>query len=132
MSMSDPLADLLTRIRNALSAGYPTVEAPASRLKADVCEVLKKEGFISDYVQEEDGKQGILRISLKYTADRKPVIQGIKRVSKPSLRIYKGSKDIPQVRSGLGIAVVTTSKGVMTSKGARTENVGGEVLCEVW
>lgn len=132
MSMSDPLADLLTRIRNALSAGYPTVEAPASRLKADVCEVLKKEGYISDYVQEEDGKQGILRISLKYTSDRKPVIQGIKRVSKPSLRIYKGSKDIPQVRSGLGIAVVTTSKGVMTSKGARTENVGGEVLCEVW
>jgi small subunit ribosomal protein S8 len=132
MSMSDPLADLLTRIRNALHAGYPSVEAPASRLKADVCAVLKKEGYINDYVQEEDGKQGILRISLKYTAERKPVIQGIKRVSKPSLRIYKGSQDIPQVRSGLGIAVVTTSKGVMTSKSARNENVGGEVLCEVW
>ncbi|MFP6582097.1 MAG: 30S ribosomal protein S8 [Candidatus Hydrogenedentota bacterium] len=132
MSMTDPLADLLTRIRNALHAGYPTVEAPASRLKAGVCEVLKNEGYINDYVREEDGKQGILRISLKYTADRKPVIQGIKRVSKPSLRIYKGSQDIPQVRSGLGISVVTTSRGVMTAKSARNENVGGEVLCEVW
>ena len=132
MSMSDPIADLLTRIRNALHAGYPSVEAPASRIKAGLCEVLKSEGYIQDYVREDDGKQGILRIALKYTADRKPVIQGIKRVSKPSLRIYKGAKDIPNVRSGLGIAVVTTSKGVMTSKAARAENVGGEVLCEVW
>ena len=132
MSMSDPIADLLTRIRNALHAGYPSVEAPASRIKAGVCQVLKSEGYIQDYVQEDDGKQGILRISLKYTSDRKPVIQGIERVSKPSLRIYKGAKEIPNVRSGLGIAVVTTSKGVMTSKTARAENVGGEVLCEVW
>ena len=132
MSMSDPIADLLTRIRNALHAGYPSVEAPASRIKAGVCQVLKSEGYIQDYVQEDDGKQGILRISLKYTSDRKPVIQGIARVSKPSLRIYKGAKEIPNVRSGLGIAVVTTSKGVMTSKTARAENVGGEVLCEVW
>jgi small subunit ribosomal protein S8 len=132
MSMSDPIADLLTRVRNALHAGYPSVEVPASRLKADVCEVLKNEGYIGEFVREEDGKQGILRIGLKYTADRKPVIQGIKRVSKPSLRIYKGSQDIQQVRSGLGISVVTTSKGVMTSKTARNENVGGEVICEVW
>lgn len=132
MSMSDPIADLLTRIRNALHAGYPSVEAPASRIKAGLCEVLKSEGYINDYVQEDDGKQGILRISLKYTADRKPVIQGIKRISKPSLRIYKGAKSIQNVRSGLGIAVVTTPKGVMTSKAARAENVGGEVLCEVW
>ena len=132
MSMSDPIADLLTRIRNALHAGYPSVEAPASRIKAGVCQVLKNEGYIQDFVQEDDGKQGILRIALRYTADRKPVIQGIERVSKPSLRIYKGAKEIPNVRSGLGIAVVTTSKGVMTSKTARAENVGGEVLCEVW
>lgn len=132
MSMSDPLADLLTRIRNALHAGFPTVEAPSSQLKVHVCDVLKSEGFIVDYVREDDGKQGILRIQLKYTEDRKPVIQGIKRVSKPSLRMYAGAQDIPQVRSGLGISVVTTSKGVMTAKQARTENVGGEVLCEVW
>jgi small subunit ribosomal protein S8 len=132
MSMSDPLADLLTRIRNALSAGFPTVEAPSSQLKKHVCDVLKQEGYIVDYVYEDDGKQGILRIQLKYTEDRKPVIQGIKRVSKPSLRIYSGANDIAPVRSGLGISVVTTSKGVMTAKQARNENVGGEVLCQVW
>jgi small subunit ribosomal protein S8 len=130
--MSDPLADLLTRIRNALHAGFPTVEAPSSRWKEHVCEVLKGEGYIVDFVREDDGKQGILRIQLKYTEDRKPVIQGIKRVSKPSLRFYAGSADFPMVRSGLGISVVTTSKGVMTAKQARNENVGGEVLCEVW
>lgn len=132
MSMSDPLADLLTRIRNALHAGFPTVEVPSSKLKIHVCDVLKHEGYIVDYVSEDDGKQGILRIQLKYTEERKPVIQGIKRVSKPSLRIYSGANDIAPVRSGLGISVVTTSKGVMTAKQARTENVGGEVLCEVW
>ena len=132
MSMSDPIADLLTRVRNALHAGFPTVEAPASRIKLGVCEVLKSEGYIQDYVREDDGKQGIVRISLKYTADRKPVIQGIKRVSKPSLRIYAGSKEFEQVRSGLGISIVTTSQGVMTAKQARNDNVGGEVLCTVW
>lgn len=132
MSMSDPIADLLTRVRNALHAGFPTVEAPASRIKVGVCEVLKSEGYIHDYVREDDGKQGIIRISLKYTADRKPVIQGIKRVSKPSLRIYSGSQDFQQVRSGLGISIVTTSHGVMTAKQARNEKVGGEVLCTVW
>jgi small subunit ribosomal protein S8 len=130
--MSDPLADLLTRIRNAVRAGFPSVEAPASQLKLHVCDVLKREGYIVDYVSEDDGKQGILRIQLKYTEDRKSVIQGIKRVSKPSLRIYAGANKIPLVRSGLGISVVTTSKGVMTAKQARAENVGGEVLCEVW
>ncbi len=132
MSMSDPLADLLTRIRNAVRAGFPSVEAPSSQLKVHVCDVLKREGYIVDSVSEDDGKQGILRIQLKYTEDRKSVIQGIKRVSKPSLRIYAGANKIPPVRSGLGISVVTTSKGVMTAKQARTENVGGEVLCEVW
>lgn len=132
MSMSDPLADLLTRIRNALRAGFPTVDAPASRVKEDVCKVLRAEGYIRDYTRIDDGKQGMLRIQLKYTPDRKPVIQGVQRVSKPSLRVYKKSKEIQQVRSGLGVSIVTTSKGVMTSRQAREERVGGEVLCEVW
>jgi len=132
MSMSDPLADMLTRIRNGLQAGFPSVKAPASRLKAGVCEVLKSEGYIVDYSREEDGKQGILTITLKYTGDRKPVIQGLKRVSKPSLRTYTGAQNMRVVRSGLGISVVSTPKGVMTGRKARRENVGGEILCEVW
>ena len=132
MSMSDPLADMLTRIRNALMAGYPTVKSPASRLKVAVCEVLKKEGFISDFIREDDESQGQITITLKYTPKREPVIQGIKRVSKPSLRIYNGAKTIKPVRSGLGISIVTTSQGVMTGRDARNQNVGGEVLCEVW
>lgn len=132
MSMSDPLADMLTRIRNGLQAGYPAVEAPSSRLKVAVCEVLKKEGYITDFVREDDDKQGVLRITLKYMTDRSPVIQGLKRVSKPSLRSYRGANEIKNVRSGLGISIVSTSQGVMTGKQARTENVGGEVLCEIW
>lgn len=132
MSMSDPLADLLTRIRNALHAGFPSVDAPASRVKEEVCRVLKEEGYIQDYSRSEDGKQGILHIKLKYTPDRKPVIQGVQRVSKPSLRIYTKTNDFKPVRSGLGIAIVSTSKGVMTNRQARTDKVGGEVLCEVW
>ncbi|MDP7638143.1 MAG: 30S ribosomal protein S8 [Candidatus Hydrogenedentes bacterium] len=132
MSMSDPIADLLTRIRNALHAGFPSVKAPASRLKEEVCRVLKEEGFILEYARGDDGKQGQLTIYLKYTADRKPVIEGIARVSKPSLRTYAGSKKVPPVRSGLGISILTTSKGVMTGRQARRDNVGGEVLCKVW
>lgn len=132
MSMSDPLADLLTRIRNALHAGFPSVEAPASRVKEEVCRVLKQEGYIRDYNREEDGKQGILRIKLKYTADRQPVIQGVQRVSKPSLRVYTKNDKMKQVRSGLGISIISTSRGVMTNRQAREEKVGGEVLCEVW
>ena len=132
MSMTDPIADLLTRIRNALHVGFPVVEAPASRLKEDLCRVLKEEGYISDYTHEEDGKQGILRITLKYSSDRTPVITGIRRISKPSLRVYTGKREVRLVRSGLGISIVTTSNGVMTDRQARRENVGGEVLCEVW
>ena len=132
MSMSDPMADLLTRIRNALHAGFPSVKAPASRLKEEVCRVLKEEGYIRDYAREEDGKQGQLTIFLKYTGDRKPVIEGIARVSKPSLRNYVGGQKVPPVRSGLGISILTTSKGVMTGRQARRDNVGGEVLCKVW
>ncbi len=132
MSMSDPLADLLTRIRNAANAGFPKVDIPASRVKEDVLRVLKQEGYIREYTRAEDGKQGMLQVHLKYTHDRKPVIQGTRRVSKPSLRIYKQSHDIQQVRSGLGISIVSTSKGVMTSRQAREQKVGGEVICEVW
>ncbi len=132
MSMTDPIADLLTRMRNALLAGFPTVEAPASSLKEELCRVLKEEGYIRDYAREEDGKQGLLRVTLKYSADRTPVITGIRRISKPSLRVYTGKREVRLVRSGLGISIVTTSKGVMTDRQARRENVGGEVLCEVW
>lgn len=132
MSMTDPIADLLTRIRNALGAGYPSVEMPSSKLKEALCSVLQSEGFITDFERREDGKQGILTVGLKYSADRTPVITGIRRVSRPSLRIYSGADEIKQVRSGLGISIVTTSKGVMTGKKARQSKLGGEVLCEVW
>lgn len=132
MSMSDPLADLLTRIRNALHAGFPSVECPASKLKEDVCRVLKDEGYIRAYSRADDNKQGVLKIILKYTNDRKPVLQGARRVSKPSLRIYAKGKDIRPVRTGLGISIVTTSQGVMTGRTARQQKIGGEVLCEIW
>jgi len=132
MSMSDPIADLLTRLRNGLHAGFDTVEIPASRLKEDICKVLQAEGFIQGYNRQSDGKQGILQIQLKYTPGREPVIQGLTRVSKPSLRIYSGHKDIPPVRSGLGISILSTSKGVMTGKSANSQNIGGELLCEIW
>ena len=130
--MTDPIADFLTRLRNALSAKFPTVEAPASRLKEEICKVLHEEGYIHGYVREEDGKQGILRVTLKYTGDRISVIQGLRRVSKPSLRIYKKSKEYMPVRSGLGISIMTTSEGVMSGKKAREKELGGEVLCEIW
>ena len=132
MSMTDPIADLLTRVRNNTRVGYATVEAPASRLKEEICRVLKSEGFILDYERVEDGKQGVLKITLKYTHEQDSVIQGIKRVSKPSLRVYSRSKNLKPVRSGLGIAIVSTSKGVMTTSQARDERLGGEILCEVW
>ena len=132
MSMTDPIADLLTRIRNALSAGYPSVEIPASKLKEALCSVLQSEGFITGFERREDGKQGILTVALKYSGDRTPVITGIRRVSRPSLRIYSGADNIKPVRSGLGISIVTTSQGVMTGKKARQSKLGGEVLCEVW
>jgi small subunit ribosomal protein S8 len=133
MTMTDPIADLLTRIRNASTAGFPAVDVPASRLKGDICRVLLDEGFIRGYEREDDGKQGVLKIQLKYTGeDRRPAISEIRRVSRPSLRVYKGKKGARLVRSGLGISIVTTSRGVMTDRNARKENVGGEILCEVW
>jgi len=130
--MSDPIADMLTRIRNGLQAGKASVDVPNSTVKAAICKVLKEQGYIEDYQVAAAPAPGIIRVTLKYLPDRKPVMQGLKRVSKPSLRVYVGSKEMKQVRSGLGVSIISTSKGVMTGKRARQEKLGGEVLCEVW
>ena len=132
MSMSDPLADFLTRIRNAGMVRYETVDVPMSNLKVDVAKVLREEGYINDYQIIEDSKQGILRIELKYGPNDEKVITGIRRVSKPGLRQYVKADDIPKVLSGLGISILSTSKGVMTDREARRLHVGGEILCEAW
>jgi len=132
MSLNDPIADLLTRVRNASRVGHATVDIPASNVKIELCRVLKDEGFIEDFIVSEEPAPGLIRVNLKYLVDRKPVIQGIKRVSRPSLRVYVSHSDISPVRSGLGISILTTSKGVMTGRHARHERIGGEVLCEVW
>ena len=132
MSMSDPLADMLTRIRNGLKAKFDSVEMPSSKTKANIAKVLKDEGYINAYSIKDEGPQGTLQIDLKYDVDNTPVITGIKRVSKPGLRIYTGVEDIPKVLNGLGIAILSSSKGVITDKTARASNVGGEILCEVW
>ncbi|WP_028319790.1 30S ribosomal protein S8 [Desulfobulbus elongatus] len=132
MSMSDPLADMLTRIRNATKSRFRSVEMPLSNLKVSVANVLKKEGFIEEYHVLGDGPQGTLKIDLKYGANNERVINGVRRVSKPGHRQYKPSDKIPKVMSGLGVAILTTSQGVITDKEARQLNVGGEVLCEIW
>lgn len=132
MSMSDPIADLLTRVRNAAQARQATVDVPASKLKAEICRVLKEEGYISEYTIVSEPLPGSIRLHLKYARDRKSVVQGLKRVSKPSLRVYVGSQEIKPVCSGLGISILSTSEGVMTGKKARNAKIGGEVICEVW
>lgn len=132
MSMSDPIADMLTRIRNGLQAGKVSVDIPKSSLKVAVCQVLKEQGYVEDFQVAEQPAPGIIRVTLRYLSDRKPVLQGLKRVSKPSLRVYVRHNEIKQVRSGLGVAIVSTSKGVMTGKHAQQQKLGGEVLCEVW
>lgn len=132
MSMNDPLADMLTRIRNASRARFQSVEIPFSTLKANVARVLKEEGYIEDYQIVEEGPQGVLKVQLRYGPHREQVITGIRRVSKPGRRRYTASGKIPTVMSGLGIAVLTTSRGVMTDRAARREKIGGELLCEVW
>ena len=132
MSMSDPLADFLTRIRNAGMVRYVTVDVPMSNLKVDVAKVLREEGYIKDYQIIEDSKQGILRIELKYGPNDELVISGIRRVSKPGLRQYVKADDIPKVLSGLGISILSTSKGVMSEREARRLRIGGEILCEAW
>ena len=132
MSMTDPIADMLTRIRNACSAKHPKVDVPASRLKREVARVLAESRFIDNFAFIEDGKQGILRLYLRYDQNDNSIIRGLERVSKPGLRQYAGKADIPRVLRGLGIAIVSTSKGVMTDKEARMNGVGGEILCSVW
>ena len=132
MAISDPIADMLTRIRNAAKAKFNSVDVPGSTLKIELAKILKNEGYIRNYKFLKDGKQGILRVYLKYGAAQSNVIYGLKRISKPSRRVYVNSKEIKPVYSGMGIAILSTSKGVMTDKKARQEKVGGEVLCQVW
>ncbi len=131
MQVTDPIADMLTRIRNANSARHDSVDVPASNMKKAIAEILLEEGYIKNYQIIDDGKQGIIRIALKY-AGKQRVISGIKRVSKPGLRIYKNKDELPKVLKGLGVAIISTSKGIMSDKKARKENVGGEVLAFVW
>lgn len=132
MQVTDVVADMLTRIRNANSAKHETVDVPASNLKKAIAQILLDEGYIKAFELIEDNRQGIIRITLKYGAGKTRIIQGLRRVSKPGLKIYAASADIPKVRNGLGIAIISTSKGIMTDKKARSEHVGGEVLAFVW
>lgn len=132
MSMTDPIADLLTRIRNAIQARHDTVVVPRSNLKLEVVKILKSEGYIEGYLDRNDGVQATIKIFLKYDAARQGVIQGLKRVSSPSRRFYVGKDEIPRVRNGLGLAILTTPQGVLSDRAARTAGVGGEVICYVW
>ena len=132
MQITDPIADLLTRIRNASSAKHDTVDIPASNMKKAICQILLDEGYIKNFTVTEDGKQGIITVVLKYGEAKTPVISGLRRVSKPGLRIYSDVENMPKVMKGLGVAIISTSKGIMTDRQARKENVGGEVLAVVW
>ncbi|OUM87976.1 MAG: 30S ribosomal protein S8 [Bacillus thermozeamaize] len=132
MSMTDPIADMLTRIRNAVLVRHEKVEIPASKMKRRIAEILKEEGFIKDAEFIDDGKQGIIRIFLKYGPNNEPVITGLKRISKPGLRVYAKHEELPRVLRGLGIAIISTSQGVMTDKQARRAGIGGEVICYIW
>ena len=132
MTMTDPIADMLTRIRNANMVRHEKLELPASNLKKEIADILKREGFVRDYEFVEDNKQGVLRIFLKYSQNNERVITGVKRISKPGLRVYANAEELPKVLNGLGVAVVSTSKGVLTDKEAREQAIGGEVLAYVW
>ena len=132
MTMTDPIADMLTRIRNANSAGHKTVEIPASNEKKAIVKILLDEGFIKKVDFIEDDKQGMIKVTLKYGEEKSRVIAGIKRISKPGLRVYAGKSEIPKVLNGLGVAIISTSKGVITDKEARKAGIGGEVICYVW
>lgn len=132
MSMTDPIADMLTRIRNGIQARHDRVELPASKLKVEIARILKSEGFISNYKLVEDKVQGLLRIYLKYSEDGEPVIHGIERISRPGRRVYRNKQEIPRVLGGLGLAIVSTSRGVLSGQEAVKTGVGGEVLCQVW
>ena len=132
MVMTDPIADMLTRIRNANQMKHLTVLVPASKIKLEILNVIKNEGYIEDVEFVEDGKQGEIKVTLKYTDKKERVITGLKRISKPGLRVYAKNDEIPKVLNGLGIAIISTSKGIMTDKEARKENIGGEVLAYIW
>ncbi len=132
MQITDPIADMLTRIRNANSAKHQTVDVPVSKMKTAIADILKNEGYIKGYETVDDGKQGMIRITLKYGANKEKVISGLERVSKPGLRVYSGAEELPKVLKGLGIAIVSTSKGIMTDKEARKAHIGGEVLAFIW
>lgn len=132
MHITDTIADMLTRIRNALSAKHDSVDVPASKMKKTIAQILLDEGYIKSFQIIEDGKQGIIRIQLKYGANKTPVITGLRRVSKPGLRIYTSCEEMPKVMKGLGIALISTSKGIMTDKEARKANIGGEILAFIW
>ena len=132
MVVNDPIADMLTRIRNAQIAKHDSVTMPASNMKKNIAKLLLEEGYIKSYEFIDDGLQGNIKITLKYLDKKQPVIVGLKRISKPGLRVYASCEDLPKVLGGLGIAIISTSKGVMTDKAARKENLGGEVLCYVW
>lgn len=132
MQITDPIADMLTRIRNAGSARHETVDIPNSKMKKAVAEILLEEGYIKSFQLIDDGTQGVIRVTLKYLPGKEKAIQGLRRVSKPGLRVYAGADELPQVLRGLGIAIISTSKGIMTDKKARAQHVGGEVLAFVW
>jgi small subunit ribosomal protein S8 len=132
MVVTDPIADMLTRIRNALVVKHEMVEVPASNMKRAIARILLEEGYIKDYTEIDDGKQGVLKITLKYGQNDQRVITGLKRISKPGLRVYAKKDQIPKVLGGLGIAIISTSKGIMTDKQARKQGLGGEVLCYIW
>ena len=132
MTMTDPIADMLTRIRNANVVKHETVDVPASNMKKELVRILLEEGFVRGYDVIEDGKQGIIRIQLKYGQTGERVISGLKRISKPGMRVYADKHEVPRVLNGLGISIISTSKGILTDRQARKENVGGEVICYVW
>ena len=132
MTMTDPIADMLTRIRNANTVGHETVEIPASKMKKAIAEILKEEGYIADFEMIEDDKQGMIKVTMKYGSNKERVISGIKKISKPGLKVYAKSNEVPKVLGGLGIAIISTSKGIVSDKEARKLGVGGEVICYVW
>jgi small subunit ribosomal protein S8 len=132
MSMTDPVSDMLTRIRNATTVRHDRTDVPASKMKLEIAKILKQEGFIRTFKLLEEGPQGLIRIYLKYADDGEPAIHGVRRISKPGRRVYRRADDLPKVRNGLGVAVVSTNRGVLTDEQARGMRVGGEVLCEVW
>jgi len=132
MSMTDPISDMLTRLRNATTVRHDRTDVPASKMKLEIAKILKQEGFIRTFKMLEEGPQGLIRIYLKYAEDGEPAIHGVERVSRPGRRVYRGVEELPKVRAGLGVAVISTNRGVLTDEQARSLRVGGEVLCEIW